>query len=111
MKRNVNLFLIDILDSISDAQNFMEGVSKKSFFENKEKQNAVIRTIEIIGEAVKNIPPSFRTKHPHIEWSKIAGMRDIIIHGYFRVDLNAVWNVVRDDLPSLKEEISSLINF
>ncbi|MEK6926334.1 MAG: DUF86 domain-containing protein [Nanoarchaeota archaeon] len=105
MKRDITLFIDDILESIKDIEAFTVKISKDDFFKNKEKQSAVVRQIEIIGEAVKNIPDFFREKYSNIPWSKIAGMRDIIIHGYFRVDLDAVWKVIKKDLPTLKKQI------
>jgi len=61
--------------------------------------------LEIIGEAVKNIPQNFRNAHPNIEWRKIAGLRDVLIHGYFGVDIEKIWEVVKKDIPILKEQV------
>lgn len=72
------------------------------------KQSAIVREIEIIGKAVKNVPDDFKDKHKEIEWRKIAGMRDIIIHNYFRIDLNAVWNVINKDIPVLKKQMAKI---
>ncbi|MEK6913100.1 MAG: DUF86 domain-containing protein [Nanoarchaeota archaeon] len=109
MKRDLNLFIHDILESIEKIENFMRGIPKKDFLKNEEKQSAVIREIEVVGEAVKNLPESFRKKFPEISWNKIAGMRDIVIHSYFKVDLDAVWNVVQEDLPDLKNKIEKIL--
>ncbi len=107
--KDVNLFLEHILDSIKDVELFLKGVSKEKFLKNKEKQYAVIRGIEIIGEAVKNIPYEFRRKHKDIPWKEIAGMRDRLIHHYFGVNLERVWNVIKKDLPDLKESVSRIL--
>jgi uncharacterized protein with HEPN domain len=77
---------------------------------NKEKQNALIRSIEIIGEATKNLSSDFRKKHPSVPWKKIAGMRDRLTHHYFGVDFTRVWNVVKDDLPKLKKQIKEILD-
>ncbi len=108
MKRDIGLFIEDILKSIRNIQEFTNELNKEKFLKNKLKQSAVIRELEIIGEAVKNIPISFREKNSEIPWIKIAGTRDIIIHGYFSVDLDAVWNILKKDLPTLKKQIEKI---
>ncbi len=108
MKDNY-FFLQHILESISDIEAFLHKVNKYSFFENKEKQNAVIRSLEIIGEAVKHLPDEFKNKHHSIEWLKISGMRDKLIHHYFGVDLDTIWQVVEEDLPKLKKDIKLIL--
>ncbi len=72
-------------------------------------QDAVIRNIEIIGEAVKRLSAATREAHPEVPWSKIAGTRDRIIHGYFNVDLDIIWDVVETELPSLRERIVTIV--
>jgi uncharacterized protein with HEPN domain len=108
MKRDTGLFIKDILENISYIKLFSKGLTRDKFLEDKLRQNAVIRSLEIIGEAVKNIPGSFREKYPAIPWKKIAGMRDIITHGYFRVDLDAVWNIIKKDLSRLEKQIRKI---
>jgi len=76
---------------------------------NRSLQDAVIRRLEIVGEAVKNLPPPFRSKHPEIPWKQMAGMRDILIHEYFDVDLILTWKVVKNELPSIKKRLLKLI--
>src|SRR3989338_7596901 len=105
MKRETILFLNDILDSIKNIGLFMANVSKKNFYDNKEKQSAVVRQIEIIGEAVKNLPIWLISEYPEVPWKYIAGMRDIITHSYFKLDLDKVWEVIEKDFPDLKEKI------
>jgi len=105
MKRDACLFIEDIIESIGAIEEYSRGINKEKLESSRLKQNATIREIEIIGEAVKNIPEYIKNKYKEIEWRKIAGMRDIIIHGYFRVDLNAVWNVIKKDLPILKKQM------
>lgn len=105
MNKDPLVFIGHILISVANIENFMEGISKPLFMKNTEKQSAVVRQIEIIGEAVKNLPIEFTTEFPDIPWKKIAGMRDKLMHHYFGVNLDTVWGVVREDIPSLKQQI------
>lgn len=104
------IFIEHMFDSIKLIEDFTENIRKNDFMNNVEKQSAVIRQIEIIGEAVKNISDSFRGKHPKIPWKEISGMRDKLIHNYFGVDLDSVWNVVKYNLPELKKQLKTLID-
>jgi len=105
MKRNLILFLNDITDNIKNIESFSFGLSKERFRSDILRQNAIMRCLEVIGEATKNIPNSFRTKYPEIPWKKIAGFRDVLIHEYFGVKIDRVWNVIKKDLPDLKKKI------
>lgn len=101
--------LQDILESISHIQRFLEGVSEDEFYENVEKQDAVLRRLEIIGEAVKHLPNEIREDHPVVPWRQIAGMRDIIIHEYFGITLEMVWVVATEDILDLKTKVEEII--
>ncbi|MDR9416455.1 MAG: DUF86 domain-containing protein [Gracilimonas sp.] len=109
-KRNPDIYLHDILDSIQQIEEYLDGVSKNDFYNNLEKQDAVLRRLEIVGEADKHISDEIRTEYKNIPWRKIAGMRDVIIHEYFGVTLSMIWIVAKRDLPELKKKIQKVIS-
>lgn len=108
MKRD-KAYLKHILDATSNIEKFIEAISKEDFLGNIEKQYAVLRGLEIIGEATKNLSEELKTKYPHIPWKEIAGMRDKLIHQYFGVNLDLVWETVKTKLPELKSQISKIL--
>jgi len=112
MKRDIKVFIQDILESIELIKGYTKGVNEDDFFDkddNLQMKDAIIRRLEIIGEAVKSIPDGFRKKHPDIPWKQISGMRDVIIHEYFGVKLERVWKTAKKDLPELKKAISRIL--
>ncbi len=98
-------YIQHILEAIRDIENSIKKLSFEEFKNSKDSKDACIRRLEIIGEAVKNISPETKSKHPKIEWKQIAGTRDRIIHVYFDVDLDIVWNILTENLPILKKEM------
>ena len=108
-KRDTRVFLEDILESIEKIEEYTTDINEEEFYENTFVQDAVIRRLEIIGEAVKNIPDDFRVKYPDIAWRQIAGMRDVLIHAYFGVNLRRVWKVIKEDIPELKLKILKIL--
>ncbi len=102
------VYLKHIRDAIVQINSYTaEG--EESFFKEKIIQDAVIRNFEIIGEAVKNLSPDIRKRKPNVPWSRIAGMRDVLIHEYFGVDLKTVWDVVENRLPDLLRQVEELL--
>jgi uncharacterized protein with HEPN domain len=101
-------YLNDIIIAITDIKEFTLGMSYEMFSGDKKTINAVIRSLEVLGEATKHIPLSFRKKYPDIPWNKMAGMRDVLIHDYMGVDLMTVWKVSQERLPELKSLFEKL---
>jgi len=109
MKKNPVIYLNHILECITKIQTYTNGMNEDSFLNNSLVQDGVIRNPEIIGEATKQLDEAFRVKYPQIEWKKIAGMRDKLIHDYIGVDLWAVWEVVENIIPEFRKQIQEII--
>ena len=103
------IYLRHIFDAICDIEKFMQGISEQEFSKNKEKQYAVLRALEIIGEATKNLNSELKIKNAGVDWKNIAGMRDKLIHAYFGVNLPLVWETVKNDLPKLKKQTQNML--
>ena len=110
MKKDPRVFLIHILESIELINEYAKKFSETQFHKDRLLQDAVIRRLEIIGEAVKNLPASFKVKYPDIPWRQMAGMRDILIHEYFDVDLFLTWQVVKQELPVVEKKLSEILS-
>ncbi len=108
-KRNPRLYLQDILESISRIEEYTKGMKFADFRKNLMAQDAVIRNIEIIGEAASKLPKSLTNKHPDVPWSKMKGMRNLAIHEYFGVDINITWKTVSKSLLKLKPMIETAL--
>lgn len=109
MKHN-EVYLRHILDEIIFLLKITENLNYDTFLESEIYTRAFSRSLEIIGEAVKNLSTDFRKTHSDIEWKKISGMRDKIIHNYFHVDYKILWDAVKNKLPEIKEKIQIVLN-
>jgi len=105
MKRDYTVYLDDVLDAMDKAEMFVAGMSYEQFEDDLRTSFAVTRALEIVGEATRRLPASFREQYPNIPWQDMAGMRDKIIHGYDNVNLRIVWDVVTRDIPEVKPQI------
>jgi uncharacterized protein with HEPN domain len=101
--------LEDILDATRKIRAYTNGFSKSAFLQDDKTFDAVVRNLEVIGEAAKNVPDIVRVDTPEIEWKKIAGLRDILIHEYFGIDGEIVWDIVQHKLPSLETAVKQLL--
>ena len=110
MIKNPEIFLGHILECIELLEQYTQDVNKTQFESDLKLQDAILRRFEIIGEATKNIPHALKKKHPKIPWKKMAGMRDVLIHQYYGVSLNDIWQVIQKDLPKLKKQIKKMIS-
>ena len=108
-KRDYLLFFHDILESIERIEEYTKEYDFKSFTQDRKTVDAVLRNLEIIGEAAKHIPEDIRMQHPEIPWKRVIGLRNVVIHHYFGVDLSIVWVIIKKQLPELKKAVISLL--
>jgi len=109
LKRNYGLYLKDILECIDRIEEFIAGMDFDQFVEDDKTTSAVIRKIEVIGEATKNLPTELRDKYPEVPWTDMARMRDKIIHFYFGVDHEIIWRVAKERLPEIRPLIERIL--
>jgi uncharacterized protein with HEPN domain len=108
-KRDPRLFLADMMDAIVKIEKWTSGISSAKFLADGLLQDAVVRNLEILGEAAKNIPDEVRSRYPGIPWKRIAGFRDIAIHDYFGVDLEIVWKILTEGIIAVKPSLEKAI--
>jgi uncharacterized protein with HEPN domain len=108
MSRSLKLYFEDILNSCHKIIRYTEGLEYEEFIKDDLRLDAVLRNIQIIGEAIKQVPPEFRSHYPLVEWRKIARLRDIIAHNYFSLKDEIIWDVVKNKVPLLQEQIETI---
>ena len=109
MNKDNTVYIRHIIDAIKRLEEYLKGIDYESFLNSNLLQAGVIRELEIIGEASKKLGNDFKKQYPDIPWKKIAGMRDKLIHDYFGVDLDAVWETVERDIPELRNNLKQII--
>ena len=109
MKRDYKLFVKDILDAIEKIESFIKGMSFQEFVDDDKTASAVVRKLEVIGEASKNVPKFLKQQHGELPWSDMARMRDKVIHAYFGIDYEIIWKVIKEKLPQIKPFVATLL--
>ncbi len=110
MPRDYRVLLQDVLEAAANVADFVGAMTRDEFAADKKTLHAVVRNLEVIGEAVKRVPPEVRDAHAHIPWQRIAGLRDILIHQYFAIDVDIVWDIVQNKVPELRRQIEALLS-
>jgi len=109
-KRGYRLFIEDMLDSMIQIEEYIHGLDRADFSADKKTIDAVIRNIEIIGEAARNVPENIRNNHPGIPWKQMIGLRNLTIHAYFGIDLDIIWQIASVNIPETKSEIARILD-
>ncbi len=110
MPRDYKVYLEDILQALVKIEAYTTGLQYAAFAEDQRTQDAVVRNLEVIGEAAKSIPEAIRSQHPAVDWKRIVGLRNILIHQYFGVDVELIWDIVQNKLPALEGQVRALLN-
>ena len=109
-KRPIDLLLNDISQAIDRIEEYIKNLSFDAFSDDQKSVDAVVRNLEIIGEAANRLPDEFKEKYSEIEWHKVVGLRHRIVHEYFGIDLELIWQIIHKDLPELKKKITQIIS-
>ena len=108
--RNSDVFFQDIIDACTSIQDYTRSYTFEQFSNDNKTIDAVVRNLEIIGEAANRLPKDFTDQHPKIEWVKIIGLRNRIVHEYFGVDLQMIWQILKKDLPAFKASLKDILS-
>jgi len=109
MNRDYRLFIKDVISAMESIERFVEGMSLEKLMQDDKTSSAVIRKFEIIGEATKRLPDELKEGYPDIPWKRMAGMRDRLIHAYFGIDYELVWDAIKADIPNMKPKLQRIL--
>jgi uncharacterized protein with HEPN domain len=109
MPRDFRAYLEDVLEAAAKIRDYTAGLTLETFRKDPRTIDAVVRNLEIIGEAIKNVPEQVRLQHPEVTWRRVAGLRDLLIHQYFGIDYEIIWDLVRSKLPVLEGQVRSIL--
>jgi uncharacterized protein with HEPN domain len=108
--RDTSIYIKDIVAAIDSIGQFIEGIDFRQFCKDDKTSSAVMQKLQIIGEAVKNVPPDIKQRYGDIPWKQMAGMRDKLIHQYFRIKMDLLWETIRNDLPRLRIPLLEILD-
>ncbi|HYQ92210.1 MAG TPA: DUF86 domain-containing protein [Candidatus Competibacteraceae bacterium] len=108
-KRDSALLLEDMLRAIRKIERYITGLEREGFLQDEKTMDSVVRNLEILGEAARRLPEDFTARYPNVPWRQIAGLRNRIVHDYFDLDLEIIWQVIHHDLPLLQAQLENLI--
>ena len=109
MSRDYNFYFEDILEASGKIECYVKDVSLDQFSQDEMRIDGFLRNLEVIGEATKNLPPELREEYADIDWRKIAGLRDVLVHAYFSVNLMIIWDIVQNKVPELHQYVSAIL--
>jgi uncharacterized protein with HEPN domain len=109
MPRDYKVYLDDIIQAVAKIEQYTSALTQANFSKDEKTLDAVVRNLEIIGEAVKKLPEIIRSKHPNVDWKKIAGLRDILIHEYYGIDVEIIWDIIKNKLPVLAKQVQEML--
>jgi uncharacterized protein with HEPN domain len=103
--RSIELLIEDLWEAVEKVERYTVGFDHDSFVQDEKTIDSVVRNFEIIGEAANKLPPEFRENHPDVQWKKILGLRHRIVHDYFDIDVEIIWQIIEKDIPALKQNL------
>lgn len=108
-KRSYQIFIEDALVAVDKIARYTENVNYDDFCQNEMMVDAVLRNLEVLGEAARNVPDEIKVKYPHVPWKRMVGLRNIVIHEYFGIDLENIWKIIDENVPETRSELVKIL--